>query len=101
MNLSDELSHATARPRSTRLVPRYPRHAIMMGAALSMAACMGAAPAPYQAAAPTQTGPAAPSASGDYAKPPPKDAPPPGDPVEDPEDEVVPLAGVAPQTFEP
>lgn len=92
MKLSDKLSHAFARPRSKSLVPRYPRHAIMFGAALTMAACAGGAPAPHQAAAPTA------SVQSDHAQPPSEDPPP---PAETPEDEAVPLAGVAPQPFEP
>lgn len=99
MNLKNTLSQLAARPRSTRLAPRYPRHAIMMGAALSMAACMGAAPAPYQ---PGPAAPVAPSASTDYAQPPAEHVPPPVEAEQDPpEDEAVPLAGVAPQPFDP
>jgi len=88
----NKLNHAAARPRSIRLVPRYPRHAILL-AALSLVACGGPAP---QATAPTGTvgAPNGPNDNPPLTEPP----PPPADP---PEDDAVPLAGVAPEPFEP
>ena len=91
MKLSNRLSHAAASPRSTSLVPRYPRHAILL-AALSLAGCAGGA-----RTTPAQTV-SEPNASNDHAQPPSESPPPPAEP---PEDEVVPLAGVAPEPFEP
>jgi hypothetical protein len=99
MQSGPKLSESPPRPRTGRSAPGYPRQTFMLGAALSLAACMGAAPSPY--------GPTTPAVqvthdAGDprFAQPPPDDVatdPTPVEPV-DPVDPVQP-PGEAPLPY--
>lgn len=99
MQSGPKLNDSPPRPRTRPGAPRYPRQTFVLGAALSLAACMGAAPAPYAPTTPAVQ--VAPNASDPrFAQPPPDDVatdPTPVEPV-DPVDPVQP-PGEAPLPY--
>ena len=67
-----KLNDSPPRPRTGPNAPRYPRQIFMLGAALSLTACMGAAPSPYGPTTPAvQVAPDGSDAR--FAQPPPDD----------------------------
>ena len=85
---------AAPSPRASRRMPTYPRQIAMVGIALAMAGCMGAAPSPYgpgatqpeqQVLVPTEE-----PGEGNFAEPPPGEVPIAVDPEPEPEPEPEP-----------
>ncbi|HNS96646.1 MAG TPA: hypothetical protein PLJ27_01210 [Polyangiaceae bacterium] len=99
MPSSTRLRARSPKPRAHATTPNYPRQSILVGVAMSLTACMGAAPGPYAPATPSQTVTVK-SEDSRFAQPPPDDV------VEDtaqpvpPPDHDIPPPGEAPGPFE-